>query len=145
MLVNKHEKLISFVLNLRSDSLQVTSSVKIPFEPEQILIGDYNNDKYLDFMVYTRKTPGIIPFVGNGKGKFTQGKVIAQDNAVGAAQFAQVNNDNLIDIVLWDWVKSEIHVLYGTGKGRFIDQSTFPVKGEVESLSAISMVRGHVT
>jgi hypothetical protein len=144
MLVNKHEKLISFVLNLRPDSLQVTGSVKIPFEPEQVIIGDYNNDKCLDFMVYARKTPGILPFMGNGKGKFTQGKIIAQDNAVGAAQFAHVNNDNLIDIILWDWVKSEIHVLYGAGKGRFIDQSTFPVKGEVESLAAISMTRGHV-
>jgi hypothetical protein len=143
MLVNMHEKLISFVLNLKPDSLQVSSSMKIPFEPEHILIGDYNNDKCLDFLVYARKTPGILPYTGNGKGKFVQGKIIAQDNAVGAADFGQVNNDNLIDIILWDWVKSEIHVLYGVGKGRFIDQSTFPVKGEVESLAAKSMVRGH--
>ena len=143
MLVNKHEKLISFVLNLRPDSLQVTSTIKIPFEPEQILIGDYNNDKHVDILVYSRKTPGILPLIGNGKGNFTIGKVIAQDNAVGAADFAQVNNDNLTDIILWDWVKNELHVLYGAGNGRFIDQSIFPVQGEVESLTAISMVRGH--
>jgi hypothetical protein len=143
MLVNKHEKLISFVLNLKPDSLQVTSTIKIPFEPEQLLIGDYNNDTHIDVLVYARKTPGILPLIGNGKGHFTLGKVIAQDNAVGAADFAQVNNDNLIDIVLWDWVKSELHVFYGAGNGRFIDQSTFPVRGEVESLTAMSMVRGH--
>ncbi|MGD0037687.1 MAG: VCBS repeat-containing protein [Bacteroidota bacterium] len=143
MLVNKHEKLISFVLNLRPDSLQVTSTIKIPFEPEQILIGDYNNDKHIDILVYSRKTPGILPLIGNGKGNFTIGKVIAQDNAIGAADFAQVNNDNLTDIILWDWVKNELHVLYGAGNGRFIDQSIFPVQGEVESLTAISMVRGH--
>jgi hypothetical protein len=143
MLVNKHEKLISFVLNLRPDSLQVTSTIKIPFEPEQILIGDYNNDKHVDILVYSRKTPGILPLIGNGKGNFTIGKVIAQDNAIGAADFAQVNNDNLTDIILWDWVKNELHVLYGAGNGRFIDQSIFPVQGEVESLTAISMVRGH--
>ena len=143
MLVNKHEKSISFVLDIKSDSLRIASTMKIPFEPEKIIIGDYNNDHNLDVLVYARKTPGILPLLGNGKGSFTKGKVIAQDNAVGAADFAQVNNDNLIDIVLSDWVKNEIHVLYGVGKGRFIDQSTFPVRGEVESLTAISMVRNH--
>jgi hypothetical protein len=144
MLVNNHEKLISLVLNLKPDTLQVSSSLKIPIEPEHILIGDYNNDKCLDFMVYARKTPGILPFSGNGKGKFVQGKIIAQDNVVGAADFGQVNNDNLTDIIFWDWVKNEIHVLYGAGKGRFIDQSIFPVNGEVESIAARPMVRGHV-
>ena len=143
MLINRREKLISFVVNLKPDSLQVTSTMKIPFEPEQILIGDYNNDKHIDVLVYARKTPGIPPLIGNGKGNFIRGKIIAQDNAVGAADFAQVNNDNLTDIFLWDWVKSELHVLYGAGNGRFIDQSTFPVRGEVESLTAVSMVRGH--
>ena len=143
MLVNKHDKLISFVLDLKPDSLQISSTIKIPFEPEQILIGDYNNDKKLDVLMYARKTPGILPLIGNGKGGFKLGKVIALDNAVGAADIAQVNNDNLTDIILWDWVKSEIHVLYGAGKGRFIDQSTFSVQGEVESLTAIPMIRSH--
>jgi hypothetical protein len=143
MLVNKREKLISFILDMKPESLHVTSVIKIPFEPEQILIGDYNNDKHLDILVYAHKTPGILPLVGNGKGKFTPGKIIGQDIAVGTADFAQVNNDNLIDIVLWDWVKSELHVLYGAGNGRFIDQSTFPVNDEVESITAMPMVRGH--
>lgn len=144
LMVNKREKLISVVLDIRPDSLHVTSSMKIPFEPEQVLIGDYNNDKRIDILLSARKTPGILPLIGNGKGSFSLGKVIAQDNAVGAAEFAQVNNDNLIDIILWDWVKSELHVLYGVGNGRFIDQSTFPVLGNVESLTAVSMVRSHV-
>ena len=143
LLVNKHEKLVAFILDTKPDSLHITSMNKIPFEPEQLLIGDYNNDKRLDVLVYARKTPGILPLIGNGKGYFAPGKIIAQDIAVGTADFAQVNNDNLIDIVLWDWVKSELHVFYGAGNGRFIDQSTFPVNAKVESLTAISMVREH--
>ena len=143
VLVNKQEKLISLVLNTQPDSLQTVNTIKIPFEPEHLLLGDYNNDTHPDILVYARKTPGILPLIGNGKGSFTTGKVIAQDNAVGAADFAQVNNDNLTDIILWDWVKNELHVLYGEGKGRFIDQSTFPVNGEVGSMTALPMVRGH--
>jgi hypothetical protein len=143
VLVSKREYAISVILDTRPDSLHVASTTKILFEPEQLLIGDYNNDKRPDILVYARKIPGILPLVGNGRGNFSAGKIIAQDNTVGAADFAQVNNDNLVDIIIWDWVKSELHVLYGAGNGRFIDQSTFPLRGEVESIAATSMVRGH--
>jgi hypothetical protein len=142
-LVNKQERTIGLVLHLSRDTLQVVSKTKLPFEPENILVGDYNNDGYLDVLLYAHNTPGILPLIGNGKGRFIFGKIIAPDNAIGAADFAHVNNDNLIDLIVWDWVKSELHVLYGVGKGRFIDQSVFPVQGDVDVLVATSIVRGH--
>jgi hypothetical protein len=143
LLVNKQERTVGFVLDMLQDTLQIESKTKLPFEPEQILIGDYNNDKYIDVLLYAHNTPGFLPLKGNGKGHFLLGKTIAPDNAVGAADFAHVNNDNLIDLILWDWVKSELHILYGVGKGRFIDQSVFPVQGDVDRLVATTIVRGH--
>jgi hypothetical protein len=143
LLVNKQERTIGLVLHLSRDTLQIVSKTKLPFEPEQFLVGDYNNDKHLDVLLYAHNTPGILPLIGNSKGRFILGKIIAPDNAIGAADFAHVNNDNLIDLIVWDWVKSELHVLYGVGKGRFIDQSVFPVQGDVDMLVATSMVRGH--
>jgi hypothetical protein len=143
LLLDKNEKSISCILDLSPDSLPLASSIKLPFEPEKIILGDYNNDNRIDILVYARKIPGILPLIGNGKGSFIPGKIIAPDNAVGAACFAQVNNDNVVDLIVWDWVKSELHVLYGVGSGRFIDQSVFPVQGEVESLVATQMFRGH--
>jgi hypothetical protein len=143
LLVNKQEKTIGIILRLSRDTLQVVNKMKLPFEPEQILVGDFNNDGFLDVLLYAHNTPGILPLIGNGKGRFTIGKIIAQDNAVGAADFAYVNNDNLIDLIVWDWVKSELHVLYGVGKGRFIDQSVFPVQGDVDALRAVTITRGH--
>jgi hypothetical protein len=143
LLVNKQQQSISLILSLSQDSLQVTSTIKIPFEPQGIMIGDYNNDTHLDVLVYAQNSPGIVPLKGSGKGNFILGKVIAPDNAIGACEFAFVNNDNLIDLVLWDWVKSELHIFCGVGKGRFIDQSVFPVQGEVDKILAASVVRGH--
>jgi hypothetical protein len=143
LLVNKQELTIATVLHLLRDTLQIASKIKLPFEPEQILFGDYNNDKHLDIMVYAHNIPGILPLVGNGKGRFALGKIIAEDNGIGAVDFAHVNNDNLIDLIIWDWIKSELHVLYGVGRGRFIDQSTFPVQGDVDALVATSIVSGH--
>jgi FG-GAP-like repeat len=143
LLVNKQERTIGLVLHLSEDTLQVVSKIKLPFAPDKILIGDYNNDGYLDVLLYAHNTPGILPLIGNGKGHFMLGKIIAPDNAIGAADFAHVNNDNLVDLIVWDWVKSELHVLYGVGKGRFIDQSVFHVQGDVDALVATSIVREH--
>ncbi len=143
LLVNNQERTMGLVLHLSRDTLQVVSKMKLPFEPEKILVGDYNNDGHLDVLMYAHNTPGILPLIGNGKGRFILGKIIAPDNAIGAADFAHVNNDNLIDLIVWDWVKSELHVLCGVGKGRFIDQSVFPVQGDVDVLVATSIVRGH--
>jgi hypothetical protein len=143
LLVNKQERTIATVLHLLHDTLQIAGKIKLPFEPEQILLGDYNNDKHLDLLVYAHNIPGILPLVGNGKGRFVLGKIIAEDNGIGAADFAHMNNDNLIDLIIWDWVKSELHVLYGVGRGRFIDQSNFPVKGDVDVLVATPIIRGH--
>jgi hypothetical protein len=143
VLVNIQEQTIASVLHLSKDSLQVGYKTKIPFAPEKILIGDYNNDKHLDLLVYGHTAPGILPLIGNGKGRFLPGALIAPDNAVGAVDLAQVNNDNLIDLIIWDWVKSELHILYGVGRGKFIDQSVFPVQGDVEFLRTASIVRGH--
>jgi hypothetical protein len=143
LLVNKQHQSMALILSLVEDSLQVTGTTKIPFEPQRIMIGDYNNDTHLDVLVYAQNSTGILPLKGNGKGKLLLGKVIAPDNAIGACEYAFVNNDNLIDLVLWDWVKSELHILCGVGKGRFIDQSIFPVRGEVDKIVAVSMARGH--
>ncbi len=144
ILTDCKERTISCVLDTQSEVLTCTPPIRLPIPPTHLLIGDYNNDKRADILVYDPQTPGILPLIGNGKGRFALGKVIAPDNAIGAASFAMVNNDNLADLIIWDWVKSELHVLYGVGRGRFIDQSVFPVQGEVKTITAAPMDRGRL-
>jgi hypothetical protein len=143
LLVNKQRQSIALVLSFLQDSLHVTDPIKIPFEPHSMLIGDYNNDAHLDVLIYAQNSPGILPLKGDGKGNLFLGKIIAPDNAVGTCEYAFINNDNLVDLVLWDWVKNELHILCGVGKGRFIDQSIFPVQGEVDKIVVSPLVRGH--
>jgi hypothetical protein len=141
ILTDSKEKTVACVLDTRPDVLTCTLPVPLPIPPTHILIGDYNNDKRLDILVYDPQVPGILPLIGNGKGRFVPGKIIAPDNAIGAAGFAAINDDNLTDLIVWDWVKSELHILYGVGRGRFIDQSVFPIQGEVKTLAPVSMDR----
>jgi hypothetical protein len=74
-----------------------------------------------------------------------QAPILALDNPVGAATLTSLNDDQFVDLVLYDWVKCELHMLYGVGKGRFIDQSTFPVQGEVDQILALPFFRDHGT
>lgn len=143
ILTNRQNQTVSILLSLLSDSLSILKTIPLPIEPANILLGDYNNDGNADILIYAQNSPGLVTLKGNGKGGFAFGKIIAQENAIGAADFAQVNNDQLIDLLVWDWVKREIHIYYGVGNGRFIDQSVFPAEGEVEELHTAPASRIH--
>ena len=97
-------------------------------------MGDINNDGNVDIVIFDHDNPGIVPLCGNGKGKFVIGRTIAPDMPVGCLALTRLNDDNLTDMVAYDWVKSELHLLYGVGRGRFLDQSTFPVRGNVREI-----------
>ena len=134
IIVNQRDKRLSFVANVYADSLRVLSNVSLPLTPTGIAVGDLNNDRRTDILVYDRENPGILPLFGLGNARFRQGPIIARDNAVGDLALVQLNNDGLMDIVFYDWVKSELHLLYGLGRGTFLDQTTFPVEGELDKM-----------
>jgi hypothetical protein len=129
--LDRTDRTINIVTNLEPDTLAAVSTISLPFAPTEWRIGDINNDGITDILIFDHNNPGIVPFIGRAKWKFTTGKTIAPELAVGCIAFVRLNNDNLIDIVAYDWVKSELHLLYGVGYGRFLDQSTFKVQGEV--------------
>lgn len=143
ILVDKESSSISIIMDLSRDTLKINSTTILPFSPEKLIIFDHNQDRRLDLLVWSRKVPGIFPLLGNGKGQFSVGKIIASENMIGSVTCTFINNDNLVDILLWDWIKSDLHVLYGVGKGRYIDQSVFPVQGEVDAIFAVSIIPNH--
>jgi hypothetical protein len=135
IIVSKDEKSISFAPAPFADSLRIVGTLKLPLTPTGIAVGDLNNDKRMDLLVYDRENPGILPFFGLGNARFRQGPAIARDNVVGDLALVQLNNDGLIDIVFYDWAKSELHLLYRLGGGAFLDQTTFPIEGELDKFA----------
>lgn len=138
------EKTITVVVNLVPDTLDAITTIQLPFAPTGWRLGDINNDGNMDIVVFDRNNPGIVPLIGNGKGRFVIRKTIAPELPVGSLTLTHLNNDNLIDIVSYDWVKSELHLLYGIGRGRFLDQSTFLVRGEVSDIIATRVDPGSI-
>jgi hypothetical protein len=139
--LNRHTNTIAVVRDNTPDTLRAATSIHLPYPAAHILVGDVNNDGRPDVLVYDRNTPGILPFIATSNGSFIQGQPIAQDNPISVAALAHLNNDNLIDLIVYDWVKSELHMLYGVGKGRFLDQSVFPVHGDADQIVATTLFR----
>ncbi|MFZ1979151.1 MAG: VCBS repeat-containing protein, partial [Bacteroidota bacterium] len=137
------DRTISVLLRFDDDTVSPSGVLHLPFPPSHCIEADFNNDGKSDLLVFDSKTPGIQPYIGDGRGNFRPGKIIAPDNAVEALACAFFNNDNILDMILYDWVKGELHVLYGVGHGRFIDQSTFPVQEDVNEISVIPATANH--
>ncbi len=131
------DRTISVLLRFESDTVLPSRVIHVPFPPSRCIEADINNDGKSDLLVFDSKTPGIQPYIGDGRGNFRQGKTIAPENAVEALACAFFNNDNILDLIFYDWVKGELHVLYGVGRGRFIDQSTFPVQEDVGDITVV--------
>ena len=134
LFLSRPERTISIVADLSTDTLNAVRTIELPFVPTGWRVGDINNDGNADILLFDRNNPGIVPLIAKSGGTFTMGKVIAPELAVGDIALTHLNNDNLEDIVAYDWVKSELHLLYGVGRGAFVDQSTFQIQGEVADI-----------
>ncbi len=60
--------------------------------------GDVNKDTYIDFFLAREDGPGIFA-VSDGKGKFTLADAPQETSGAASAQFADLDNDGLLDLV----------------------------------------------
>ena len=110
------------------------SPLLLPHPPNEIVIGDMNNDKHLDFVIGSHDTYGIIILAGDGKGKF----IVSPDSVrmregshphTHGLGIADLNGDNYIDIVTANSSDNDISVMLNKGSAGFIPApgSPFPV------------------
>lgn len=89
--------------------------------PNDIAIGDINNDGYLDVAVVNSNTSSVGIFLGRGKGKFSSQMTYStgiNSLPLGLA-LADVNNDRYLDLVVSENETSAVLVCLGDGKGKF--------------------------
>ncbi len=60
--------------------------------------GDFNKDTYIDFFLGREDAPGLFA-ISDGKGKFTLADAPTETAAATSAQFADLDNDGLLDLV----------------------------------------------
>ena len=122
--------------DIDSDTLHASSTIRLPFLPSGILSIKETSGRTSDLLLFSPDNPGILPVTGLVGKNPRLGKIIAPDMAVGAMATAHLNDDGIVDIIAYDWVQSKLHLLYGVGRGRFLDQTTLPVNEGVSQLLA---------
>lgn len=117
--------------DLNQDTLKPEMTVRLPYLPTAITSIESLPGRNPDLLLFQNGSPGILPVFGFKSRKLSLGPAIAADLPVGAIAACNLNDDGIMDIVAYDWVQQELHLLYGVGRGRFLDQTTFTVENGI--------------
>ncbi|CAF1116554.1 unnamed protein product [Adineta ricciae] len=92
-----------------------------------IIVGDLNNDHYLDFVAVDAIQNNLKLFLGNGDGTFqNQTTILMEYNSyLGSLVAADFNNDNCLDIVILDILNRRLNVFLGYGNASFKSMLSF--------------------
>ena len=94
--------------------------------PVSVISADLNNDHRLDLAVANSGTNNIGIFFGRGNGQFSGEKIFptgigSHPNSIGVGHF---NSDDLLDIVVASYRTNTVGILWNTGTGTFVEQTT---------------------
>lgn len=117
-----------------SDSLRLSYVIGTPVAPTRVLVYDVTSDRLPDLIVFDENEPGMQLLINRGAGRWQRGRPIAPDLPTRDAAVAFLNNDEIPDLIAYDWVRSEFHTLYGVGSGRFLDQGVFRSEATVDRI-----------
>jgi hypothetical protein len=142
---NRDGKLDAAVANSESDNVTILlgdgqggfkPSPGSPFpagnDPNDLAIGDVNNDGNVDLAFANHDTTYLTVLVGDGKGGFKPASgspftVQSKPHPHGIAM-ADFNGDGWADLATDDWQNNRITVVFNDGKGGFISPgNSFPV------------------
>jgi len=93
-------------------------SFSTPCDPSEVILADLNGDGNLDLVVGQTGIGGMVVYLGDGKGGFTQGQVFSDTlDAPGTIMVADVNGDGIPDLGLME--AGTLGIYLGKGNGTF--------------------------
>jgi len=122
VVVNSGSDSIGIFLGFGNGSFsdQITHSIGFGSKPYAVVVGNFNNDTYLDLAVANFGTNSISVLLGCGNGSFTKQISTSLNSSrplsIAAGDF---NKDKKLDIIVANYGTSDIILLYGFNNGSF--------------------------
>ncbi len=106
--------------------------------PQDISVGDFNNDKDLDLALANHEVDYITILEGDGKGRFkpksgSPFSVQSKPHVHGIAS-GDFNTDGLLDLVLDSWEDDKMEILFGDPKKGFITPGSLFIVGPIMTI-----------
>ncbi|CAF1678446.1 unnamed protein product, partial [Adineta ricciae] len=105
----------------------MTFSTGIDSGPWAIVHGDFNNDNQLDIVVTNYQRNSISLLMGNEEEEFSDPQIYStgNDSRPTDVVIADLNNDQILDILVTNSATNNIGVFFGYDNGTFANQITF--------------------
>ena len=120
---------IGVFLGLGNGSLSfvATYSTGIGSQPNSIVVGDLNNDRYSDIVVANIGTGVVGIFQGYGNGSFTSQTIylLRKSSRPSSVALYDFNDDHQLDIAVADSLFSYIQIFMGFGNGSFLKSKQY--------------------
>jgi hypothetical protein len=130
------QKLIAAVLlvlsaeALGSSQFQKASYYQVGVEPQQVVLGDFNNDGKMDTAAPDTTSLDISILLGNGDGSFQPALTVSAGAGPSALATGDFNHDGLLDLAVTEYGlggPGYLQVFLGKGDGTFTLANTYTI------------------
>ncbi|CAF3234253.1 unnamed protein product, partial [Rotaria sp. Silwood2] len=107
---------------------EISYSAGLDSSVMSMVLGDLNNDNYLDVVVANYNTDSVGILLGFSNGTFSSQTTFPTGSGSGPYSVAvsDLNHDNHMDIVVANYDTDSVGILLGFSNGTFSSQTTFP-------------------
>ncbi len=109
-----------------------TVKIRVAKSPGSVEVADFNHDKFPDLAITSETDSSVTILLGNGKGDFipSGNSPFFAGSIPNDICIADFNKDGNFDLAFPNHEKKYITVLYGDGKGNFIQAKNSPLRTE---------------
>lgn len=111
-------------------------SIALTQEYGKLMIADIDGDANADIILFGKKTLGITVLRGDGRGDFSDETVILADTPVSLLSVLHLDDDDIPDLIVTNWVRNIVAVYSGFGGLNFSDPATWRFQHEPLAVSA---------